>query len=372
MKKYLKYVLLCFFMMSIATVGGMLSGALGEGLAASMATSDNVTDDVMNDAIGALLLRSHISTLSTPMYYEETAFSSVLGKTQLTTRRVWQAAADRFRVETVDETGRMILTISDGSQIWVVDTATQAVLREQRADIPFRPLGMEPGDRGRMAQGVFGNRPVHIVALRRDRQTHTYTMDSETGILLKEEIVGHDGELVYMAYRSNLRLDVEFDPVLFVYHPSPDQQVTHDRNAWRTQRIVQDLSTKSGFAVHVPKLLPDGYELLDGNVHYVEDDAVVSLHFRKDTAVLSIFQQEHPITNGMIRQLVKRLTSASTSASTSRRELAAATKTLCGRSFLAIGPLTERELERVLNSIECMDDHPKGGTFASLRNTERK
>lgn len=373
MRKYV--VFLCFLMVLSGATAGVLLGTSSEGLASALLdaspdrttgavaswasdglTSSNadsalpvsISNDVPNDVIGALLYRTYIRTLSTPMYYEETAFSSSLGNVQLTTRRVWQASAERFRVETTSETGRTILTIADGSQVWVIDTSTQAVLREQRADIPFRHLAMEPGDRGRVVHGMFADRPVHIVTLRKGRQTQTYTIDMETGILLKEEILGPDGRLVYMAYRSNLRLDVDFDPTLFIYHPSSDQQVMHDRNGWRTQRMVRDLSVKSGFAVHVPKQLPSGYELLDGGVHYVEDDTVVSLHFRKDTAVLSIFQQEHPITNGMIRQLLKRLTS------TSSQELSAATTNLCGRSFLAIGPLTVRELERVLASIECM------------------
>lgn len=299
------------------------------------------------DPAADLLQRAWTRTLSAPLYYEESEYASFMGEVRLTTRRVWQASADRFRIESVDQAGRTVVTIADGRQLWVIDETTQSVLRERLNATPSASSPV-PAGRTRLEQGVFADRPVHVVTVRQDRQTHRYTIDQATEVVLKEEIFAPGGDLLYMAYRSNVRMDPEFDPTLFVYQPSPGQAVTEDRSAWRTQLLVKDLSLKSGLAVHVPKELPAGYVLFEGSVHYVDDDPVVALHFRKGAGVLTIIQQEHSITEAMIRHVLRRLTSGA------RRELSAAAREACGRWYLAVGPLNLRELERVLASVECV------------------
>ena len=317
-----------------AAVAG--AGAAYAGTAAALDSAD----------AAELIARAYHRTFTTAMYYEETALTSVSGEVKITARRVWQASADRFRAEAVDETGRTVVTIADGAELWVVDAASRSVLRQRLAGGSPQPPALPAGGRSRVAEGVFGGRPVQIVSVRGERQTHTYTIDVETGIVLKEEITGPGGELLYMAYRYNLQPGGDFDSSLFAYEPSPEQRVTTDRSAWRAQRLAAALSEESGFAVHVPTQLPEGYELLDGAVHYVDDAPVVVLHYRKGPDVLSIYQQEEPITAAMVRQLAGRL------ASGSNRSLVTARRAVDGRSYLAIGPLTERELQRVLASME--------------------
>src|SRR5690606_20908852 len=121
-----------------------------------------------------------------PMYYEETVLSAHAGEVQLTTRRVWQAGADRYRIEAVDAAGGTMLTIADGSQLWVIDPVTDTVLCQPLTEPAWQLPAAAAG--GRITQGTFAGRPVHIVTLRANRQTYTYIIDAEHAILLKEEV----------------------------------------------------------------------------------------------------------------------------------------------------------------------------------------
>lgn len=359
----------------LLTVAAVLWGVWAPGGGAALA------DDEPDPA--GLVRRSYAARWERPVHFREVRTILRGDGSETVVRRVWWRPRHGFRMEEDYEQGRRTMVWNEGGQ-WLYDTRFPFALHVGRRAGPgpggAAPHAVAPRDteqddalreQGPLGWGVDrplrtpgftlhgswssrpdvgpGGRPVYVVERRGRGVGSRWWIDREHHFPWKEEHYGPDDRLWAVILRSDVQFDADLSDELFTFDAPGGVDVLDEPREWRRRAVLHDMRGRAPFAAALPRFVPDGFELIDGDVARLQGRPVLHWRFYDGERLLSVFQMEAEPDRGGRRRSARPTV-------TFREEGTVVGAVRGGYLFFVVGDVTPEEAMAMLDSLEELDN----------------
>lgn len=196
-----------------------------------------------------------------------------------------------------------------------------------------------------------GGRPVFVVERRGPGGVSRWWIDREHHFPWKEEHFGPDDELSAVIIRSDLELDADIEDEVFEFEAPEGVDVLRDPRDWRRRVVLHTVRERLPFRAALPRVVPEGFELIDGSVAWLQGQPALHWRFYDGQRLLSVFQLRLEVPEGRFRG---RQAPAPTVTQMEAGRVVGVVRD--GFLFFVVGDVTTEEALEILESLEEVAD----------------
>src|SRR5690606_37631212 len=196
-------------------------------------------------------------------------------------------------------------------------------------------------------------RPVFVVERRGPGGVSRWWIDREHHFPGKEEHFAPGDELSAVIIRSDLELDADIEDEVFEFEAPEGVDVLRDPRDWRRRVVLHTVRERLPFRAALPRVVPEGFELIDGSVAWLQGQPALHWRFYDGQRLLSVFQLRLEVPEGRFRG---RQAPAPTVTQMEAGRVVGVVRD--GFLFFVVGDVTTEEALEILESLEEVADCP--------------
>lgn len=319
--------------------------------------------------VSELFHRAYVVRWERPIQFREVRTVVRHGVSDTVVRQVWWRPWTDLRVEEEHEQGRRIMLWNDDGH-WMYDSRYPFVLHLESHHtagphgIGADTIAPRPGERlpptrapryipnanwsSREDVGP-GGRDVYVVERSGRGVESRWWIDRELHFPWKEEHFGPEQTLAAVVIRSDVKFDADIADEVFSFAEPTGVEVLNDPGEWRRRTVMHAVRERSPFPAAVPRFVPAGYALMDGDIARVDGKPALHWRFYDGERLLSVFQVQLGESEARRRRSPR-----PTVAIDQGRTVVGIVQQ--GYLFLVVGEVTPDEAMDILNSLEEVDD----------------